>query len=97
MYECDVNAGRYRHHEGDAACEEGNNGWQMSGFPLKVLFAFVTRLQPVAVAVCAARWSYCGLTRIHYSSGWPYVPEIIPVEPEPVIRAEESLLRFARV
>lgn len=35
MYECDVNAGRYRHHSGDAACEEANNGWQMAGFPLK--------------------------------------------------------------
>eukprot|EP01043_Picozoa_sp_COSAG02_P032825 COSAG02_NODE_2210_length_9492_cov_22.862877_10_plen_1095_part_00 len=35
LYECDVNAGRYRHHDGDAACEEGANGWQMSGFPLK--------------------------------------------------------------
>ena len=37
LYECDVNAGRYRHHVGDAACEEDNNKWQMSGFPLKVL------------------------------------------------------------
>jgi len=36
MYECDVNAGRYRHHVGDAACVDGNNKWQMSGFPLKL-------------------------------------------------------------
>ena len=36
LYECDVNAGRYRHHSGDAACAADNNGWQMSGFPLKV-------------------------------------------------------------
>jgi hypothetical protein len=43
LYECDVNAGRFRHHEGDAACEEGANTWQMSGFPLKVSFALVAR------------------------------------------------------
>ena len=36
LYECDVNAGRYRHHQGDAACSAGNNAWQISGMPLKV-------------------------------------------------------------
>jgi len=35
FYECDVNAGRYRHHEGDDACDSSNNGWQISGMPLK--------------------------------------------------------------
>ena len=38
FYECDVNAGRYRHHEGDDACDSSNNGWQISGMPLKVTF-----------------------------------------------------------
>ena len=36
LYECDVNAGRYRHHVGDASCAEGANRWQISGMPLKV-------------------------------------------------------------
>lgn len=36
LYECDVNAGRYRHHVGDAACDDDGNGWQISGFPVKV-------------------------------------------------------------
>jgi hypothetical protein len=38
LYECDVNAGRYRHHVGDAACDDaaGGNDWQISGFPVKV-------------------------------------------------------------
>ncbi len=44
LYECDVNAGRYRHHVGDAACEDDNNNWQMSGFPLKVFLAPLPRL-----------------------------------------------------
>ena len=36
LYECDVNAGRYRHHVGDASCADDANRWQISGMPLKV-------------------------------------------------------------
>jgi hypothetical protein len=36
LYECDVNAGRYRHHVGAAGCDGGGNTWQISGMPLKV-------------------------------------------------------------
>ena len=104
MYECDVNAGRYRHAPGDEACDDSNeatNTWQMSGFPLKVLG--LPPLPPAPHAPrrprharaprfpCLATW-FDRLTHIYNSSGWPFVPEIIPVEPEPVIRAEESFL-----
>ena len=59
LYECDVSAGRYRHHVGDAACVEGNNGWQISGMPLKVFLAPVPRLVvdrwlPTAAIRCVA-------------------------------------------
>jgi folate receptor len=36
LYECDVNAGRFRRHAGDAACADDGNTWQLSNFPLKV-------------------------------------------------------------
>jgi len=38
LYECDVNAGKYRHYVGDAGCNSSNYGgtWQISGMPLKV-------------------------------------------------------------